>query len=144
MIELVAKKSNKDSKPAYLRRAIDKAIPEALTILTERYTIPAGHELERFDFSTARRGAHFVPHKNLIELGCNNYLSTYKRKTVGEYFEGGKVDLDCALACKIVHELTHWVQYIEGRRYSEVETTENELALIRKFHPYWAKRIKTL
>ena len=145
MLEIIAKESNLANQPAYFQRAFAEALPQALTILTERYDIPAGKELKKVVIGY-RRSFFYPPEAGgpMIKVSKHTLLSTYKRKTLGEWLPRTKVDLVCALACKLVHELTHWIQWIEGRKYSEVETTENELALIRRYHPFWAKKIKKL
>ena len=52
----------------------------------------------------------------------------YKKKTLGEYQThirsvGSKI----SWTCQLIHELTHFIQDLEGYCYSEVETTKNEL-----------------
>lgn len=56
-----------------------------------------------------------------------DHWSTYRRKSVGIYAPTMRVSHKFALQAQAVHELTHYIQAMQGRNFLETETTFNEL-----------------
>lgn len=65
-----------------------------------------------------------------------NWL-TYEMKTIGK-FADVKAKKQERMTLALVHELTHYVQYLQNRTLSEVETTKNEIAFAKEnyYHLY--------
>lgn len=88
----------------------------------------------RFDvfYSSHHRYFYGKPHIRLVQ---RYWWITYKMKTVGRYAKVHKPDKRKLKTLNIIHELTHYVQFIQGRQMSEVETTRNELQYAKEFYP---------
>ena len=69
---------------------------------------------------------------------------TYKRKTIGVYANQIRCTEKESLALQLTHELTHYIQYLQGRRYSEVETTRNELEYAKQHFPYLYEKLEPI
>lgn len=70
------------------------------------------------------------------------YWLTYRRKSIGVHADGIIMPKEIVAEIQYVHELTHWVQHIQSRDYSEVETTENEIKFVEEFYPQYIKELK--
>lgn len=86
----------------------------------------------------------YCPVKKLAKICVARHWHTYDRKTVGVTADRLSVGYELGTAIVVVHELTHHVQNREGRRYSEVETTKNEIEFMSQVDPEWNKFLKTL
>ena len=60
---------------------------------------------------------------------------SYNRKTVGAMANGIPISQKTAYTLSLIHELTHHVQYLQERQFSEVETTRNEIEFVSINHP---------
>lgn len=89
-----------------------------------------------------QEGLFFNGHFNLIKLHVSNKCwSTYRRKRVGMYADNIVVDFELAFTLRLIHELTHYVQFLQGRILSEVETTRNEIEYVKTFHEMYYKKL---
>lgn len=135
--------------PGYLSKAINEAVPMALKFLEDKYG-------KRFDnvkllIQPNSRGSHYFsnshrPHKKfgsvpVAGICTRGELLLYEKKSIGEYRDGFRVGPMIQTACSIVHELTHHIQFLEKRKYSEVETTKNELDFLKMKFPEWYEMI---
>lgn len=139
-----------DKLPKYLDQPIKEAIQISYGFLCSRY----GYKFDNVNLvlqPTANRSRYFNNKGNqhakfggepVATISLRNTLMLYRFKSLGEYVECIKVDYTTQIACAIVHELTHHVQFLEGRSASELETTRNELDLLKLSFPEWYKRIK--
>lgn len=59
---------------------------------------------------------------------------TYIRKACRLAAVGIEVSRKFYLSITLVHEFTHYIQYREGRKASEIETTKNEIEFARQFY----------
>tara|TARA_R110000824_G_scaffold211172_1_gene397172 strand:- start:87 stop:512 length:426 start_codon:yes stop_codon:yes gene_type:complete len=117
-----------------------KATDRATDFLRTKYDFC--DELEKFIaetklwFTNARR-AFYYSHKRTakIALGGNNKWYTYDRKTVGKTSNGIVVPELLLVTLTIIHELTHAIQHFEKRKFSEVETTQNEIEYVKIVSP---------
>lgn len=79
------------------------------------------------------------------EIAMTPKIWFYKRATIDKQFgqvrQGVNIGYTLNMAAAIVHEFTHYIQYLENRKYSEVETTANELEFFKVCFPEWYKRI---
>ncbi len=117
--------------------------------------------LDMIHFSKTSRRGHFSKrgvkkgHKDkLIWIGLRDINMWYgycKKTKFGLNTPFGGVNLHCkklGLKRTMVHELTHFIQHLQGRQYSELETTENELlfvlsrdkGMIRHLIPYQVRK----
>lgn len=73
----------------------------------------------------------------IINIKVGTLLVLYNRKsvTLTTPEQGLNVTVHISLMCAYIHELTHHIQFLQGRRYSEVETTMNEINYLKEFHP---------
>jgi len=86
----------------------------------------------KFDKSTAECTVHWIEYRESISKVTINLIkeeiwSTYRRKSVGMYAPVMPVSLEFAIKVQAVHELTHFIQAVEGRDFKETETTFNEI-----------------
>ena len=117
-----------------------KATERAIGFLRNKYDFC--DELEKFIadtelwFTNSRR-AFYYPNKRSakIGLGGGNKWHTYDRKTVGKTSNGIVVPELLLVTITIVHELTHAIQHFQNRKYSEVETTQNEIEYVKIVSP---------
>jgi len=71
-----------------------------------------------------------------------NAWNTYKMKTVGESANHLKCRESQCIEFQLVHEITHMIQFAEGRKASEVETTQNEIDYGRLNHSFLSKKLE--
>ena len=137
------------SCPAYLKTAIDAAIPMASEFLISKY----GHIFDNVHLVFQRnstRSRYFPnkikPHKDyghdpVATITCRSELLLYERKTLGKYKRDVNVGHTIQIACAIIHELTHHYQWYNNIRRGELETTANELEFLKQKFPDWYKLI---
>lgn len=94
-------------------------------------------------FYSNMRSSHIKPY---IQCNIHNKLYLYTRKTVGLTTpeKGLHVGYFIGMVTCMIHEITHFIQYIEGRRYSEVETTQNEVDYLERFAPDAYERLERI
>lgn len=111
---------------------IESGIGKGLNYLAMRYP--------HFDFSDAklkisatRNGSNFWQEDEVVNISTRPQLYLYAKANAGLTTpkSGLYVGTETQVACSVVHELTHYVQKKEGRKYSEVETTRNEIDYLR-------------
>ena len=67
--------------------------------------------------------------------------ATYMKKRVGVYAAGIPCTMVESWTLQFVHEFTHAIQGDQKRRYSEVETTKNEIAFAQEFFPHLCAKL---
>lgn len=116
-----------------------KAISRAREYLATRYEMTDDLRKHLDDtevwFTNGRRSWYCVTDRKIkLGLGKDKWY-TYDRKTVGITSKGIVVPKLLRITITMIHELTHAVQHFEGRKYSEVETTENEIEYVGMVSP---------
>ena len=123
----------------------EKATIRAMEYLATRYEMTEGlrqHLEETEIWFTNGQGGWYCKHKRKVKVGIKrDKWYTYKRKTVGKMSLGITVPQLLCVTIILLHELTHAVQHFEGRKYSEVETTENEIEYVGLVSPSTLNRM---
>lgn len=134
--------------PKYLRKAIDQAVLNAVKFFEDYYP---KFSMSKFDGITVKLSktcsfAYYDETKGVIRIDQNRLLwHTYIRKTVGVYaFNIKHVDLIASITVQLIHEMTHHIQHCEDRKFSEVETTKNEIEWMRVHRPQFHAKLKTI
>lgn len=133
--------------PTYVAKVLDDAIEMAYGFLCARYGWKFNNVVMVIQ-PTARRSRYFsndrTPHKvygktPVATIACHSKLYLYEKKTLGQYRQGLNIGYLPNIACSMVHELTHHVQFMEGRPMGELETTHNEIDFLKSRFPEWHK-----
>ena len=130
------------SIPQWCRPKIDIAITSALQWLRQKY--PAiDFDKAQLNISMTRNRSLYYCQNGNVAIKVRHKLHLYNKQTVGLTTpkEGLAVGYIIGTTCAIIHELTHYVQGIEGRKFSEVETTMNEIDYLKETDPYWYDRL---
>ena len=116
-----------------------KAISRAREYLATRYEMTDDLRKHLDDtevWFTNGHGGWYRSERRQVKVGIGrDKWYTYKRKTVGKMSRGISVPQLLCVTIILLHELTHAVQHFEGRKYSEVETTENEIEYVGMVSP---------
>jgi hypothetical protein len=138
--------SRYNKQPKYIRKALDQGLENAVKFIEEYYP---SFNIDNFSEvlikpSNTCRFAQYCPIDKTIRLDLNHSKWwTYKKKTVGLYADGIYIDLIASLSTQLVHEMTHHIQNCEERKYSEVETTKNEIEWMRVHRPDEYSKLKS-
>lgn len=135
--------------PKYLDRPINDGIEIAFGFLCAKYgyrfndgvmIIQPNAVRSRFfaNDKTPHRIHGFTP---VVTIATTANLYLYVKNSLGKYRQGVNIGYTLGIATSIIHELTHYVQYLDKRSYSELETTANELEFLRTYSPDWYERI---
>ena len=91
---------------------------------------------------TRNRSLYYNKNGN-VAIAVRHKLHLYNKQTVGLTTpkQGLAVGYVIGTTCAIIHELTHYIQGMEGRKFSEVETTQNEIDYLKEKDPYWYSRL---
>ena len=91
---------------------------------------------------TRNRSLYYKKYGN-VSIAVRHKLHLYNKQSIGLTTpkEGLNVGYVIGTTCAIIHELTHYVQGKEGRKYSEVETTINEIDYLKEADPNWYSRL---
>lgn len=130
------------SIPQWAKPKIDTALTSALLWLKKKYPHIDFHAVQ-LNFSVTRNGSLYYSENGKVAIALRHKLHLYSKQTVGLTTpkEGLNVGYVIGTTCAIIHELTHYVQGIEGRRFSEVETTQNEIDYIKEVDLYWYEQL---
>jgi hypothetical protein len=95
------------------------------------------------NFSITRNGSNFWSKNGIVNVKVGHKIQYYIRHTVGLTTPrtGLNVGYVIATTSHLIHELTHYVQGVEGRKFSEIETTQNEIDFLREYDPYWYEKL---
>lgn len=146
-----------DKLPSYLAKAIDEAVPMAYGFLCAKYgwkfddvvllIQPNGRRC--FYFDNEKKPHAKFGHTPVAAIAIKSpKLLLYEKNSIGKYKQGVNIGYTLNIACGIIHELTHHIQFKRGRKegnkgisYSELETTANELEFLKVSSPEWYKLI---
>jgi len=97
-------------------------------------------------FRIYKRGYKYTSNRDKpIRIQTNREVwHTYKRKTIGLTADCLSCEIQPNIELQLIHELTHIIQYIEGRNMSEVETTRNEIEYANKYYPDLYNKLKVI
>ena len=110
---------------------LKEALKESLLFINSKYEIDVTN-LVTLRLSTPCRFAKYIHGKGIIRIDLqNSNVNLYKLKTLGEYSTFIKTGYKISYICQLIHELTHLIQDLDNRKYSEVETTKNEVEYLR-------------
>lgn len=121
---------------------VNNAIPKAIAFITEKYPHISLAEV-RLNFSTTRNGSRYYHADGSINIRCSDKMFLYRKATCGLTTPPQGLLIGCEIntACAIIHEITHYIQGIEKRKFSEVETTQNEIDYLKQHEPFWYNRL---
>jgi len=116
--------------PKWQQRVIKEASEIAENFITKKYNIDNDiFELVELRISNTCRFAKYNTGYGKIRLnGKLNFVNLYDKKSIGSYKKIiSSIGYKVSYICQLIHELTHFVQDLEDRCFSEVETTQNEI-----------------
>ena len=117
-----------------------KAATHAWEWLCEKYNLQAMMPL--YYLSRTGRFPKYVHIKRRVRIAVKRLTwATYVKKRVGWYANWIPCELYESWALQFVHEFTHAIQGDQRRKYSEVETTRNEIDFAKEFFPHLFGRL---
>lgn len=130
------------SIPQWAKPKIDTALNSALQWLRQKYP-DIDFDKAQLNISMTRNRSLYYNKNGNIAIALRHTLYLYNKQTVGLTTpkEGLAVGYVIGTTCAIIHELTHYVQGKEGRKFSEVETTQNEIDYLKETDPFWYNRL---
>lgn len=141
MIEIINEKILKN----WERKLVHQAITDASKFITNKYGVSFFDYNVGIRCSRTCRFSYYSIDEKLIRLQLNrNKWYTYKRKKNKVYANDIEVGYSLSYTLDLIHELTHFIQDIQKRKYSEVETTQNEIDYIQQFHSHLIKKLKPI
>jgi NAD(P)H-flavin reductase len=129
------------------KECFNKGKKLAVEFISKKYQIPK----KKFEIPILLQTKKKVTSYVREEHPKNNYITfvagekkwyTYKLKTVGIYADGVNISPTLSYALQLVHEFTHHVQFLQKRKFSEIETTFNEIEFILKKEPKLLLKLK--
>lgn len=126
---------NLNKLPKWQQRVISQAVSISETFIKEKYNIDC-FDLITLKPSNTCRFAKYTFGTGLIRLDLkSDSVILYEKKSIGEYNSHIKsVGFLVSYTCQLIHELTHFMQDLEGRCFSEVETTKNEIEYLKSIN----------
>lgn len=134
-------------------------VHKAIDFLNEVYDIDLNKESFTIIFDRDRDRSKYYPQKQSGVIGVFAMHSkvvyigekrqrwyTYVRKRIGAATpdKGIKTSRRIIRRLTLVHEMTHLVQHLQGRSFSEIETTLNEIRYVERFHPSIAAKLEVI
>jgi hypothetical protein len=134
--------------PKGKKKIVERAIVKAMVFIKNRYPHICFDDVP-VRFSNTRHGSNFwLPESaengmGEINIETHGKLILYKKVTAGLTTPHGGLLVGCELQVitSVIHELTHFVQGVEKRLYSEVETTANEIQYLKENEPFWYSKL---
>lgn len=111
------------------QRLYSKAEVDAINYIIDKYHIGVD-ELDKVNIKfTNSLNSKYYKNEFVIKLSINNYsfIYLYDRKKIGNYNKYIRTTSYHSYASMLIHELTHYIQHIQNRKFSEIETTRNEI-----------------
>jgi hypothetical protein len=124
----------------------EKATIRAMEYLATRYEMTEGlrqHLEETELWFTSGRNDWYSPERRKVKIGLGSTKwHTYDRKTIGVTADEIVIPKLLLITVHIIHEFTHAIQHFQKRKYSEVETTKNEMDYIQSVSPCTLNRME--
>jgi len=131
--------------PKWQVKLMHSAIHESVKFIKEKYNLKFEDFDLRLKISNTCRFAKYYHNIRLIRIDGNEKgWNTYERKRVGVSADNIYIGIELSYILQLIHELTHYVQELQRRKFGEVETTNNEIEYVKQFHSYLLKQLKTL
>lgn len=130
--------------PKFIKPKLNLFLDEAISFLIKKYPhIPFDQANIVFTYNTTGGRFTFDKTDHTVRVGITSKLHLYKKKMINltTPYVGLNVGYDIATTSLIIHELTHFVQHIEQRKYSELETTINEIEFLKEKNNYWYSQL---
>jgi hypothetical protein len=111
-------------------KVLSEALITATQFIENLYGKKFPFDVIKIKLSEGCNHSSYYNHSKKIRLriGKDNLIYLYERKSLGTYKTAVPcLDYKIIWTSSLIHELTHFIQYYEGRRTGEVETTRNEL-----------------
>jgi len=126
---------NINKLPKWQQKVILQAVKDAETFISNKYNIDC-FDLVTLQPSNTCRFAKYTYGTGIIRLDLKrDFVKLYDRKTLGNYqTKFNSVGFLVSYTSQLIHELTHFVQDLEDRCFSEVETTQNELEYLKNIN----------
>ncbi len=113
-----------------------EAAVHAWNWLCAKYEI-RGALMPPYYLSRVGRFPKYVQSRRRVRIATSRIRwATYIKKRVGAYANWIPCTIYESWTLQFVHEYTHAIQGDQKRRYSEVETTRNEIAFAQEFFPH--------
>ena len=115
---------------------VDDSVKLAVKFIKNKYNIDESlFDLVTIHFSNTCRFAKYKSGYGVIRINLKDKdVLLYDKKSLGSYnTQIRNVGYKISWTCQIIHELTHFIQDLENRCFSEVETTQNELEYLREY-----------
>ena len=119
------------------KNILDKSISDEVDFIYNKYNFDKSlFDLITLRCSTSCRFAKYNKGIGLVRVDLKDTtVRLYNKKTLGVYNTNIKsVGSKISWTCQLIHELTHFVQDLEERCFSEVETTQNEIEYLRSIN----------
>lgn len=136
--------TNLKKYPKYQQKLVIDSDKIARKFIEDKYNV-SEHYVMIVRLSSTCRFSYYAPDTNNIRIKLNSVKwYTYKRKTIGLYADDIYVGLGTNLILNMIHEYTHFIQGMQKRKFSEVETTLNEIEYVKNNHPEIYKKLKKI
>lgn len=128
--------------PKKILAQVEKAIPKASAFIKAKYP-HINIDEAKINFSHTRNSSNYVHAyegaTEFINIATHGEIRMYEKVTCGltTPHEGLNVGIELQIITALIHELTHYIQGVEKRVYSEVETTRNEIEYLKQNEPFW-------
>ena len=128
--------------PRYKMQAVNNAIGKASSFIKEKYPHISLDEVS-INFSATRHGSYYYHSDASINVSVRDEIILYKKVTceLTTPPKGLMVGCELQTTCAVIHEVTHYIQGLEKRKMSEVETTQNEIDYLRVNEPFWFSKL---
>jgi len=124
--------------PKWAKSKIEESITKGVEWITNKYPHIDFSEVS-MNISMTRNRSLYYSADGSVAISVRSKLFLYNKKTVGLTTppKGLLVGYVLGTTMGIIHELTHYVQGIEKRPFSEVETTLNEIEYLKGTDKFW-------
>lgn len=130
-------------KESSRRQLAQEAAAEAWEWICKRYQTTAA--MPEFYLSNAARFPKFQRQERRVRIVAKRLKwGTYVKKRVGFFANWIPCTQYESWTLQFVHEFTHAIQADQKRRYSEVETTRNEIAFAKDHFPHLHAKITAI
>jgi hypothetical protein len=125
------------------KRVAQEAAEHAWAWVSHKYNIQAA--MPDYYLSVQGRFPKYIHRRRRVRIAVKrSKWATYVKKTIGVYANWIPCTAYEAWVLQFVHEFTHVVQGDQKRRYSEVETTRNEIEFAQESFPHLYRRLTTI
>lgn len=103
--------------------------------VTDLYYIFSTYTRSRYFRNPLKSGKYTKP---VIQIAVRSKLFLYELKRLNiKNYKINLIDLDVAMICSLIHELTHHAQYELSLKKSELEACKNEIEYLKENHIFY-------